>query len=68
MDMGEDEELLDLLEQTHLNHVLIGIESTNQKALDAVNKGQRGSRSRQSRVKATAPRRSGCWVPATRRG
>lgn len=47
VDMGEDEELLDLLEKAHLNHVLIGIESTNQKALDAVNKGQRPADIRQ---------------------
>lgn len=39
-DMAKDEELLQLLHDAHLNRVLIGIESLNQKALDRVNKGQ----------------------------
>ncbi len=40
-DMARDEELLSLLEQAHLNRVLVGIESLNQEALDAIHKGQR---------------------------
>ncbi len=40
-DMAEDEELMRLLSEAHLNRVLIGIESLNQEALDEVNKGQR---------------------------
>lgn len=39
-DMAEDEELMDLLAKAHLNRVLIGIESLNQKALDEIRKGQ----------------------------
>ncbi|MGI6204438.1 MAG: B12-binding domain-containing radical SAM protein [Anaerovoracaceae bacterium] len=39
-DMANDEELLRLLSEAHLTRVLIGIESLNQDALDAVNKGQ----------------------------
>lgn len=39
-DMANDPELLDLLQQAHLTRVLIGIESLNQQALDAVNKHQ----------------------------
>jgi len=39
-DLAKDEELLNLLQQAHLTRVLIGIESLNQKALDAVNKHQ----------------------------
>lgn len=39
-DLAEDEELLELLEQAHLTRVLIGIESLNQKSLDAIHKGQ----------------------------
>lgn len=39
-DMAEDEELLDLLAQAHLTRVLIGIESLNQEALNAIHKGQ----------------------------
>jgi radical SAM superfamily enzyme YgiQ (UPF0313 family) len=39
-DLAADEELLTLLQQAHLTRVLIGIESLNQKALDAVNKHQ----------------------------
>lgn len=39
-DMARDEELLSLLKSAHLTRVLIGIESLNQKALDAVNKHQ----------------------------
>lgn len=41
VDMAEDEELMQLLAEAHLNRVLIGIESLNQEALDEVNKGQR---------------------------
>lgn len=40
-DMAEDEELMDLLARAHLNRVLIGIESLNQKALDEIHKGQK---------------------------
>ena len=40
-DMAEDEELMDLLAQAHLNRVLIGIESLNQEALDEIHKGQK---------------------------
>lgn len=39
-DMAKDEELLTLLKAAHLTRVLIGIESLNQKALDAVDKHQ----------------------------
>lgn len=39
-DLADDEELLELLAAAHLNRVLIGIESLNQKALDAIHKGQ----------------------------
>lgn len=39
-DMAKDEELLQLLKEAHLTRVLIGIESLNQKALDAVDKHQ----------------------------
>lgn len=39
-DLAYDEELLDLLEKAHLNRVLMGIESLNQKALNAVHKQQ----------------------------
>lgn len=39
-DMAQDEELLDLLRQAHLTRVLIGIESLNQEALNAVDKRQ----------------------------
>lgn len=39
-DMARDEELLDLLTQAHLTRVLMGIESVNQAALDAINKHQ----------------------------
>lgn len=39
-DMADDEELLTLLEEAHLTRVLIGIESLNQKSLDAIHKGQ----------------------------
>ena len=40
-DMAEDEELMELLQKAHLNRVLIGIESLNQKALDEIHKGQK---------------------------
>jgi radical SAM superfamily enzyme YgiQ (UPF0313 family) len=39
-DMAEDEELLTLLHDAHLTRVLIGIESLNQKSLNAIHKGQ----------------------------
>lgn len=39
-DLADDEELLELLEKAHLTRVLIGIESLNQTALDAIHKGQ----------------------------
>jgi radical SAM superfamily enzyme YgiQ (UPF0313 family) len=39
-DLANDEELLDLLSAAHLNRVLIGIESLNQDALDAIDKHQ----------------------------
>ncbi len=39
-DLAEDEEMLELLEQAHLNRVLVGIESLNQEALDEINKHQ----------------------------
>ena len=39
-DMANDPEMLGLLAKAHLNWVLIGIESLNQKTLDAVNKHQ----------------------------
>ena len=39
-DLADDEEMLSLLSQAHLSRVLIGIESLNQKALDAIHKGQ----------------------------
>lgn len=38
--MAKDPEMLDLLAAAHLTRVLIGIESLNQKALDAIHKGQ----------------------------
>lgn len=38
--MAKDPEMLDLLAEAHLTRVLIGIESLNQKALDAIHKGQ----------------------------
>lgn len=40
-DMAEDEELMELLAQAHLNRVLIGIESLNQASLDEIHKGQK---------------------------
>ncbi|MHC6178727.1 B12-binding domain-containing radical SAM protein [Clostridium sp. JNZ X4-2] len=40
-DMAKDEELLQLLHDAHLNRVLIGIESLNQKSLDSINKKQK---------------------------
>lgn len=39
-DLAEDEELLSLLQQAHLNRVLIGIESLNQESQDLIHKGQ----------------------------
>ncbi len=39
-DMADDEELMTLLEKAHLNRVLIGIESLNEKALEQIHKGQ----------------------------
>ncbi|MGN1023012.1 MAG: B12-binding domain-containing radical SAM protein [Lachnospiraceae bacterium] len=39
-DMADDEELLTLLHDAHLNRVLIGIESLNQQALNDIHKGQ----------------------------
>ncbi len=39
-DMAEDEELMGLLKKAHLNRVLIGIESLNEKALEQIHKGQ----------------------------
>ncbi|MCD8230381.1 MAG: B12-binding domain-containing radical SAM protein [Clostridiales bacterium] len=39
-DMANDEELMALLEKAHLNRVLIGIESLNEKALEQIHKGQ----------------------------
>lgn len=39
-DMADDEELLSLLQQAHLNRVLIGIESLNQESQDLIHKGQ----------------------------
>ncbi|MCD8365131.1 MAG: B12-binding domain-containing radical SAM protein [Clostridiales bacterium] len=39
-DMANDEELMTLLEKAHLNRVLIGIESLNEKALEQIHKGQ----------------------------
>ncbi len=39
-DLADDEELLALLRDAHLNRVLIGIESLNQKSLDYINKKQ----------------------------
>ena len=39
-DLARDEELLDLLKKAHLTRVLIGIESLNQQALDAIDKHQ----------------------------
>lgn len=39
-DLAKDEEMLDLLKKAHLTRVLVGIESLNQKSLDAVNKHQ----------------------------
>lgn len=40
-DMAYDKELLTLLSNAHLNRVLIGIESLNQKSLDYINKKQK---------------------------
>lgn len=40
-DMYEDEEMLTLLKQAHLNRVLVGIESLNQNSLNYINKGQK---------------------------
>ncbi|WP_123054447.1 radical SAM protein [Clostridium sp. JN-1] len=40
-DMANDEELLQLLHDAHLNRVLIGVESLNQKSLDDINKKQK---------------------------
>lgn len=40
-DLAKDEELLALLRDAHLNRVLIGIESLNQKSLDYINKKQK---------------------------
>lgn len=40
-DMSNDKELLQLLHDAHLNRVLIGVESLNQKSLDAINKKQK---------------------------
>lgn len=40
-DLAKDEELLNLLEKAHLNRVLVGIESLNQKSLDEINKHQK---------------------------
>jgi radical SAM superfamily enzyme YgiQ (UPF0313 family) len=39
-DLANDEELMSLLAEAHLTRVLIGIESLNQKSLDAIHKGQ----------------------------
>lgn len=39
-DLAKDDEMLTLLKEAHLTRVLIGIESLNQKALDAVDKHQ----------------------------
>ena len=39
-DMATDVDLLDLLQRAHLTRVLIGIESLNQEALNAIHKGQ----------------------------
>jgi len=40
-DMAKDKELLELLRDTNLNRVLIGIESLNQDSLDYINKKQK---------------------------
>lgn len=40
VDMGTDEEMLDLLERAHLTYALIGIESLNPDALAEIDKGQ----------------------------
>ncbi len=40
-DMGNDEEMLELLHEAHLNRVLVGIESLNQKSLDSIHKRQK---------------------------
>lgn len=40
-DLAKDEELMGLLQRAHLSRVLVGIESLNQDALDAVNKKQK---------------------------
>ena len=40
-DLVEDEELLALLRDAHLNPVLIGIESLNQESLDYIDKKQK---------------------------
>ncbi len=39
-DIAQDEELLELLSKAHLTRILIGIESLNQDALNAIHKGQ----------------------------
>lgn len=39
-DLAKDEEMLSLLEQAHLNRVLVGIESLNQNSLNEINKHQ----------------------------
>ncbi|MCD8151319.1 MAG: B12-binding domain-containing radical SAM protein [Clostridiales bacterium] len=39
-DIADDEELMTLLKKAHLNRVLIGIESLNEKALEEIHKGQ----------------------------
>ncbi|MEA4902435.1 B12-binding domain-containing radical SAM protein [Desulfitobacterium sp.] len=39
-DLAKDEEMLSLLEQAHLNRVLVGIESLNQESLDLIKKHQ----------------------------
>ena len=40
-DLAEDDELLQLLQQAHLNRVLVGIESLNQKSLNSIHKKQK---------------------------
>ena len=39
-DMANDEEMLELCQKAHLTRALVGIESLNQKSLDAINKHQ----------------------------
>lgn len=39
-DMANDDEMLDLCKRAHLTRTLVGIESLNQKSLDAINKHQ----------------------------